>query len=99
MATILDTVTEYEDKALELAKSVQEPVVEYVGKAAEFIGARLPEGRPELPVQPADIVKSQFAFARKSLAASEEFVNALLKAAAPVIGAATKPAAKTVKAA
>jgi hypothetical protein len=99
MATILDTVVEYEDKALETFKSVQEPVVEYVSKAAEFVAARLPEGRPELPVQPAEIVSSQFAFARKALAANEEFVNSILKAVAPVLGTPAKPAAKTVKAA
>jgi hypothetical protein len=97
---ILDTVTEYENKALELATNLQGPVVDFVGKVAETVAARLPENRPELPVAPGDVVETQFAFAGKVLKAQHDFAKALVAAVAPIIGAAPQPAVKkTVKAA
>ena len=96
---LLDTVTEYENKALEFATGLQAPVVDLVGKVAETVSARLPENRPELPVSPSEVVETQFAFATKVLKAQHDFAKALLAAAAPVIGGAKPAAKKTVKAA
>ncbi len=97
---LLDTITEYENKALEFVTSLQPTVVEYVGKVADAIGSRLPEGRPTLPVSPVEILDTQFAFATKVLKAQHDFAKSVLSAAAPVLGTVVAaPAKRTVKAA
>ncbi|MBA2280858.1 MAG: hypothetical protein M3527_00645 [Actinomycetota bacterium] len=99
---LLDTITEYEDKALDFVTDLQPKVVEYVGKAADAIASRLPEGRPALPVSPVEILDTQFAFATKVLKAQHDFAKSVLNAVAPVLGTAVASAPakpRTVKAA
>jgi len=96
MPTILDTVTQAEDKVLETIGSVQEPVVEYVKKAVDYVNGVLPEDRPTLPFadqlpSAAEIVDTQFAFATKLLKAQHDFAKAIVEATAPLTG---RPAAK-----
>lgn len=99
MPEILDTVTEYENKALEFVTNAQAPVVEYVGKAAEAVAARLPENRPTLPFDLVAVIDSQFGFAVKAIKTQQDFTKAVVKAAGPLLGVAAKPAKRTVKAA
>jgi hypothetical protein len=97
MASITDTITEYEDKVFEILDSVQAPVVDIVKQAAERIDGVLPE-LPELPEQipaPAELVDLTFGFAQKLLTDQHDFVKSLLAAASPLI---PQPA-KKVKAA
>ena len=92
-------IVEIEDKALELVAQAQAPVVEYVGKAASAVADRLPSDRPALPVDPAEVVESQFTFATKALKAQHDFVTALLGAVAPVLGTSVPAKKRAVKAA
>jgi hypothetical protein len=95
MTTILDTITEYEEKALELLVQIQEPVLEYVKKAVDFIESRLPEQRFELPETlpaPTAVVATQFAFAKKVLANQEKFAKNVVKTVAPLTGETVKKA-------
>jgi hypothetical protein len=97
---LIETITTYEDQILETLSSVREPAVEYVTKAVEAIEEYLPESRPALPV--AELVDSQFKFAKKALDTQHGFVKALVGALAPVFNdkpVAKKAAKPTVKAA
>ena len=99
MASITDTITEYEGKVLELIDSVQAPVVDIVKQAAERIDGVLPDTRYELPEQvPAanELVELAFDFAQKLLADQREFVTALLDAAGPLLPSHPKKAAVKV---
>lgn len=88
MATITEKFGDLEDQVIEVVKSVQEPVVETVGKAV----ARLEEVLPELPAVPAldrlpeisEVVDQQFGFAAKLLENQREFVAALIDAVKPI---------------
>ena len=100
MTSLIETITSYEDQILETVSSAQAPAVEYVAKAVEAIEEYLPENRPALPI--AELVDSQFKFAKKALDTQHSFVKAIVGALAPVFN--DKPAAKkatkaTVKAA
>ncbi|MDX6232470.1 MAG: hypothetical protein QOH68_1454 [Nocardioidaceae bacterium] len=100
MTSLIDTITTYEDQLLETLSSAQAPAVEYVSKAVDAIEEYLPESRPALPV--AELVDSQFKFAKKALDTQHKFVKAIVGALAPVFN--DKPVAKkatrsTVKAA
>lgn len=97
MSTILDTVVSYEDQLVDLVKKAQAPVVDYVAKGVELVGARLPEVTyPAALPTPIEVVESQVAFAKKLIDANTAIVTAVLETVAPVAGFA-KP--KTVKAA
>jgi hypothetical protein len=100
MASITDTITEYEGKVLELLDNVQAPVVDIVKQAAATIDGVLPDTRYELPEQvPAasELVDLAFDFAQKLLADQRDFVAALLDAASPLLPAHAKPAPKVAK--
>jgi hypothetical protein len=105
MSTIMTTVTEYEDKALELIVKVQDEVLGYVKQAVELIDERLPElDLPEIAVLDQvptleELVTTQFAFSKKVLTSQEKFAKNVVKAVKPLTRDA-KPKAKTaVKAA
>jgi hypothetical protein len=88
-------IHDFQDKALAYVKDVQAPVVEYVGKAAETVVARLPEDRPEALVSGLGF---QVAFAKKVLDSQVTFAKSVLDAATkPVLPAPVKKS--TVKAA
>jgi hypothetical protein len=95
----MDTITSYEDQILETITAGQEPVVEYVKKAVELVEGYLPEDRPSLPFadqlpSAAEIVDTQFAFAKRLLDAQHDFAKAIVNAVAPAA-----PAKKVVKSA
>ena len=100
MSTIMSTVTEYEDKALELIVKVQDEVLGYVKQAVELIDARVPEfDLPEIAVLDQvptleEIVTTQFAFSKKLLTSQEKFAKNVVKAVKPLSRDA-KPKAKT----
>jgi hypothetical protein len=101
MATILDTVVSYEDQLIELVKSAQSPVVEYVAKGVDLVDDRLPEVTypANLPT-PIEVVETQVAFAKKLIDANTALVTAVLETVAPVAGyAKPKKATKAAKAA
>ncbi|MFP5320901.1 MAG: hypothetical protein ACLGIC_03540 [Acidimicrobiia bacterium] len=101
--TIMTTVTEYEEKALELLAKVQDEVLTYVKQAVELIDERLPELElPEVAVLEQvptleEIVNTQFAFSKKVLANQEKFAKNVVKAVKPLTRDA-KPKAKATKA-
>ena len=105
MTTLIDTVTQYEDKALELIVKVQEEVLGYVKQAVELIDDRLPEVQiPEIAILDEiptleEIVNTQFAFSKKVLATQEKFAKNVVKAVKPITREGLKPKAKTTKAA
>ncbi len=99
MTTILDTVVNYEDQLVDLVKKAQGPVVEYVAKGVDFLGARLPDVTyPKNLATPLEVVESQVAFAKKLIDANTAIITSVLETVAPVAGFA-KPAKKVVKAA
>jgi len=103
---VISTVTAYEDKALDLLVKVQDEVVGYVEQAVSLVDGRLPEVElPKVAVidrlpSLAELVDTQFAFARKVLDAQERFATAVVDAIRPLAGdaapkaKATKPTAK-----
>ena len=98
---IMTTVTEYEEKVLELLAKVQDEVLTYVKQAVQVIDERLPEVElPELTVLDQvptleEIVTTQFAFSKKVLANQEKFAKNVVKAVKPL----TRDAAPKAKAA
>ncbi|HEX4903297.1 MAG TPA: hypothetical protein VFV42_10845 [Acidimicrobiales bacterium] len=96
---LLTTVTEYEEKALELIVKLQDEVLGYVKQAVELIDQRLPE--IELPEVPGldqvptleELVNTQFAFSKKVLTSQEKFAKNVVKAVKPLTRDA-KPKAK-----
>jgi hypothetical protein len=103
---IMTTVTEYEQKALELLVKVQDEVLTYVKQAVELIDDRLPEVElPEIAVLDQvptleELVNTQFAFSKKVLANQEKFAKNVVKAVKPLTRDAKPKAAKaTTKAA
>jgi hypothetical protein len=101
MTTILDTVVTYEDQLVDLVKKAQAPVVEYVAKGVELVGARLPEVTyPKTLPTPIEVVESQVAFAKKLIDANTAIVTSVLETVAPIAGfAKPKKVAKAAKAA
>jgi len=96
---ITEQVTELEAKALGFVADAQAPVVEYVGKIAEALAARLPEDRPELLTQGIDALVGQVDYAKRILDAQVDFVKAVLDAAIAPVKPVAPVKAKTVKAA
>lgn len=99
MSTIMSTVTEYEDKALELIVKVQDEVLGYVKQAVQVLDERLPEIElPEIAVLDQvptleELVTTQFAFSKKLLTSQEKFAKNVVKAVKPLTRDA-KPKAK-----
>ncbi len=90
MSTILDTINEYEAKALDQLAKLQADVLEYVKKAVAAIEERMPEIEiPEneilekIPSLQA-VVDTQFAFSKKLLANQEKFAKNVVKAVKPL---------------
>ncbi len=106
MATpIIDTVTEYEEKALELIVKIQDEVLGYVKQAVEFVDGRMPELElPEIELLDqlptlSEVVDTQFAFSKKFLANQEKFAKNVVKTVKPLTRDGQKPKAKATKAA
>ncbi len=103
---IMTTVTDYEDKALQLLAKVQDEVLDYVKQAVQLIDERLPElDLPEvsfLDQVPTleEIVNTQFAFTKKVLTNQEKFAKNVVKAVKPLTrDAKAKTTKSTTKAA
>ena len=101
MTTVLDTINEYEAKALEQLTKIQADVLEYLKKAVAAIDERLPEfDLPESDILEqiptlSDVVDTQFAFSKKLLANQEKFAKNVVKAIKPLTREGLeKPAAK-----
>ena len=109
MSKVIDTVTEYEAKALELLVKVQDEVLTYVKQAVDFVEGRIPDVElpfevPELELLDevptlSEIVDTQFAFSKKLLANQEKFAKNVVKAVKPLTREANAPKPKTTKAA
>ena len=105
MSTIMTTVTEYEDKALELIVKVQDEVLGYVKQAVQILDERLPEVElPEIAVLDQvptleELVTTQFAFSKKVLTSQEKFAKNVVKAVKPLTRDAKPKAKSAVKAA
>lgn len=103
MTTIMSTVTEYEEKALELLVKAQDEILGYVKQAVALLDERLPEyERPEVALLDEvptleELVTTQFAFSKKLLTNQERFAKNVVKAVKPLTRDA-KPKAKATKA-
>jgi hypothetical protein len=101
----MTTVTDYEDKALELIVKVQDEVLGYVKQAVELIDGRLPEvSLPEVAVLDQiptleELVNTQFAFSKKLLTTQEKFAKNVVKAVKPLTRDAKPKVKATPKAA
>lgn len=90
---IQNQVHELQGKALDYVKSVQAPVVTYVGKAADTAAGVLPEDKPELLARGLDAVAFQAGFAKKVLDTEVAFAKQLIDAVAKPFTPAKKKAA------
>ena len=103
--TVMNKLTDGQEKALEALVNVQIPVVTYVRKAVDYVETSI----PELPTKELgeklptikQFVDSQFLFAGKVLDTNHKFVLELLDATKPVAEkiVAQKPATGVRKAA
>lgn len=105
MSTLMTTVTEYEDKALELIVKVQDEVLGYVKQAVQLIDGRLPELNvadiavlDQVPTLE-ELVNTQFAFSKKLLTSQEKFAKNVVKAVKPLTRDAKPSTKATPKAA
>ena len=86
--TVMNTLTDGQEKAIETLQNVQAPVVEYVRKAVDYVETSV----PELPTRDLgekiptikQFVDNQFLFAGKILDVNHKFVLELLDATKPV---------------
>ena len=105
MTKVITTVTEYEDKVLELITKVQGQVLDYVKQAVDFVDGRvseveLPFELPKIEILDevptlSELVDTQFAFSKKLLTNQEKFAKNVVKAVKPLTRDAAKPKAKT----
>ncbi|WP_208029061.1 hypothetical protein [Rhabdothermincola sediminis] len=96
MSTVIERLTELQDKVVESVTSFQEPVVETVRKAVDTVDERIPELPTDaitekLPTA-RELVDNQFEFASRMLKVSHDFVLAILEAIEPVTEKVVKPA-------
>jgi hypothetical protein len=90
---LMDTITQVEDQIVDTLKSAQQPAVDAVRRAAEYVADLLPENRPEVPFAeqlpaPAELVENAYAFAQTLLDVNHQYAKALLDAVSPLIGSA-----------
>jgi hypothetical protein len=103
MTTPMSTVTEYEEKVLELLVKAQDEILGYVKQAVAVLDDRLPEYElPEIALLDEvptleELVTTQFAFSKKVLTTQERFAKNVVKAVKPLTRDA-KPKAKATKA-
>lgn len=95
-SSVIERLTEIQDKVVESVTSFQDPVVETVRKAVDTVEERIPELPTEkvtekLPTA-RELVDNQFEFASRMLQVSHDFVVAILEAIEPVTEKVVKPA-------
>ena len=86
--TVLNTLTDGQEKALDALATVQAPVVTYIRKAVDYVETSVPdfptrdlgEKLPSIK----QFVDNQFVFAGRVLEANHQFVLDLLEATKPV---------------
>jgi hypothetical protein len=88
MDTLLDPVTELQDKVVEGVKRTKQPVADAVAAVVDLVLERVPEV-PALPYAeviptPLEIIDNQAKFATKVVNATKSVAVAAAKAAAPV---------------
>lgn len=89
-------VRDFQAKALDYVTTVQQPVVEYVNKAAAYVADALPTERPEALVIGIDAAAFQATFAKKVIDSQAVFAKKVIDAAVKPFTPAKK---RTVKAA
>jgi len=103
MTTVMSTVTEYEEKALELLTKAQDEVLGYLKQAVTLLDERFPDYElPEIALLDQvptleELVTTQFAFSKKVLTTQERFAKNVVKTVKPLTRDA-KPKAKATKA-
>jgi hypothetical protein len=88
MDTLLDPVTELQDKVVSGVKSTKQPVADAVATAVALLLERLPEV-PALPYAeklptPVELIENQAKFATKVVNATKSVAVAAAKSAAPL---------------
>ena len=88
MSTILEPVTEIQDRIIDAISSLKQPVTKAVNTAVTFVTERRSEF-PTLPLAaklptPGEVIDNQAKFATKVVSTSKSVANAAAKAAAPL---------------
>ena len=88
MDTLLDPVTDIQDKVLEGLKNPQQPIADAVSAIVDFVVDQLPEV-PALPYSevipsPLEVIDNQAKFASKVVTTTKTVATAAAKAAAPL---------------
>lgn len=113
MPTLTDSISNVQDRVLDLLKTVQEPTVDAVEKVTETVEGFLPEDRPSLPFvdalpNPAESVDKAFAiaeqyvdgqndFVKAILANQRDFAKAIIKALSPLLPTPAQPVKPAAK--
>ena len=89
MTTTLTTLKEWQDRYMALVARIEEPVVEYAGRAAEAVAEYVPQ-RPDWPLLEqvptlTDLVENQLSFRKRVVDHQAVFVRKLMKATKPVL--------------
>jgi hypothetical protein len=96
---VLTAVTGVEAMVVDTVKSLKKPVVGYVGKGVEFMDGRLPQVTyPAALPEPVELLDSQYKFITALLAAEHDLLKAVVRTAAPLVGAGAKSKPKAAKA-
>jgi len=86
--TVLNTITDAQEKVLDTVLNIEGPVVDYVRKAADYVEPNLPEFPTKDLTEDVPTIRqfvdNQFAFAAKVLDSQHKFVLELLDATKPV---------------
>lgn len=88
MDTILDPITELQDKVIETIESLKKPVSSAVADVVEFVVERVPEV-PALPYAeklptPVELIDNQAKFAARVVSSTKSVAKGAAKAAAPL---------------
>jgi hypothetical protein len=88
VSTILEPVTEIQDRIIDAISSLKQPVTKAVNTAVTFVTERRSEF-PTLPFAaklptPGEVIDNQAKFATKVVSTSKTVANAAAKAAAPL---------------
>src|SRR3954471_22661656 len=83
MPTLTDSISNVQERVLDLLKTIQEPTVDAVEKVTETVEGFLPDDRPSLPLvdslpNPAESVDKAFEIAEQYVEGQNDFVKAIL---------------------
>ncbi len=102
MTTMLDRMTEFEDRYFDRMKEMEQPIVDFTGefseRAARFVIER-PSFLGDLP-KVTDVVETQLKFQKKMVDEQMRFARRMMKAMTPIVDRVDyiEPETKTTRA-